>query len=681
VLLKHFAEANRVSIQKLSDAIRTASAASAPGPSPCGDAFAHLGKFLAIRQLSLHDLLRPYDRANRGTVTTQDFIRAFDSSRHAQIVAREYAKQNSDTLHYAQIGADIAKAKIVKPVPAAVTAAIERFAKSDVDARVLFEAQDRTHCGSLTPFQFTSVISHSKIGIVPADVKSVIEFYKDDGVVRYLGFVTEIEALRANNQAAAPAAAPEDPLVARLQTVFRNRKVDPSLIFQGVSTSGLIGRYPFVRALAQNQDEVKGEDLNILAHRFDAGNGQVNVRAFIELFEKPPPENRIDASPTIEYIRSELALRKLQLRSALMRLVRGDSDEVPPSVLLVAIQRCGIAISSDRLATLQAAYPGTRGSVNWRKLCLDTDSDFPAVSPEPEPAPAPSSPRRLLPPVSITAMPKLAEYVRELRLDLRTDFTCADRYKTGYVSLADCAQVLSFCVAKFSQVEIDQLCRTYENASTREFDYLSFCRDLDDELARPPPVPTPTPWLVLALKHYRAFVLSRRIDCRTIFQRFDPSNTGHAPSDTVKRAWAASGLHFNESETAALMEAFDEKRNARFQYRRMDEQAAKYTVVPELIPFLLNPEFGIEEMATQRGATLVAIRAKLAWKRMRVRQLFPEGTRTVSFAEFAERIRRVNIGLEHLQLEALQEGYAPGGGPFEWEQFCADCEGIRLVGS
>jgi Ca2+-binding EF-hand superfamily protein len=240
-----------------------------------------------------------------------------------------------------------------------------------------------------------------------------------------------------------------------LKEVFRERTVDPAVLFQ---------------------DVLQGADLNDLARRFDAGNNQIDIRRFLELFERPAPRERANVSPMIASIKSELTSKKLLLKTALGRLARGDSDDVSPSVLLVALQRCGIALIAEDLNALQESYPGVRGSINWRKLCADVDptlaDDSPATA---SPPPSPSQSRTLLPPSHIPAMRKVAECVRQLRLQVRDDFRRADRLRSGYVSYSDFTQILSPLIARFSPEETEALFEAYQNLPARELDYLSFC--------------------------------------------------------------------------------------------------------------------------------------------------------------------------------------------------------------
>jgi Ca2+-binding EF-hand superfamily protein len=356
------------------------------------------------------------------------------------------------------------------------------------------------------------------------------------------------------------------------------------------------------------------------------------------------------------------------LRTEIEKYDRWRTGEVPASQMLFSLHQCGLQLGSGEYETLSATYQTSRGNIDWRRLCRDVDDE--AVHREPvagDEAPA-KSPRQLLSPLKCAAMNRLAELALRVGFNFRDEFVGQDRYKRGLVSEAQFRRVVE---GLGGGRELQQVLMAYRIG--QEFDYLSFCRDVE-AADRSAEVVVEKPELVGAIRHYRAHLIARLQDSRSIFARFDLANAGHVRLEHVQTAFLAAGIGFGKEEYAALIGAFCDA--GRFFYRRLDERAAKEGITPAQIRFLINPTAVAGAQAKQITWILVEIKNKLAERKKRVGALFlalesPE----ISADDFRQRLDRAELLIEKEHVDMLVEAYAGRDKKHvDWKRFVTDCE-------
>jgi hypothetical protein len=140
-LILYLSEGNQVSTRKLIAGVKAARESDAVvyDRSACSESLHQISKYLSIRQLTLRDAVRPFDKANRGKVPVADFVRAIGCPPHTQVVADTYKDPYSGLVAYFQVEEDMNALKITKVTPPAVQAVIEDLSLSDQDVRKLFE--------------------------------------------------------------------------------------------------------------------------------------------------------------------------------------------------------------------------------------------------------------------------------------------------------------------------------------------------------------------------------------------------------------------------------------------------------------------------------------------------------------------------------------------------------------
>lgn len=698
-------DGGRISVRKLLDAVRSVrpSDATRPVRSGCEDALIDISRELAFRQVTLSELLAPFDKQRSGVVSSADFAAAV-GQRLGDAISREYADRRTGAIRYAQVERDLGivaakEARTRRGPPHFVTAVVSQIATAGSNLRSAFEANDRLGCGHVTPQQFIAALTRCGASLAHPEMNEVVEFYRDGRMVNYLPILEEVEGVRREQEATrnemmmarTGAVINTTDVLVKVKATFERRKVDvPALFAPIMNRDGYARRYAFAKLLEQSGLDLSNDEVNAVAARFDAGDGLVDAESFVGLFRRGPrvaPQG-IDPDPIGERVHDYLARRRMCLRSMVERIDRMNTGEILHTHLLTCLQQCGVTFKDGEFEALAHKYEIDRGVIDWRRLCRDIDCDEYYTRPqaEPEPVKRPTTPktREMVPPPTgqlKILVAKMGEMVRKASIKIEDDFRAADRKGQGYVTYTDLAKEIASISNCFTVRDMRVVYDHYVNYN-HEFDYLSFCRDLQDldqELAGQPAQEDEI--TLKAIRHYRAYLIQRRLDADSIFRRFDPNSTGYIPVSSLGPAFGSSWFQMTKPEMDALIAAFADKViKDRFWYRKLDQRAAQEQIEPAEMRELLNPSFAEEERDRELGSTLCEIKEKFRMRKKNPEALFAglDGP-TVSYNEFRNRLEDAGIILRWAQEQVLLWRYNGKFG-FDWRQFCHDCEASCLIG-
>jgi Ca2+-binding EF-hand superfamily protein len=656
--------------------------------SACAESLHQISKYLSIRQLTLRDAVRPFDRANRGKVPVADFVRAIGCQPHTQVVADAYKDPYSGLVAYFQVEEDLNALKITKVTPPAVQAVIDTLSLDDVDVRKLFERYDRTRSGSVTTRQFDAVMNSA--GVSPHNAETVEGFYLEDGNVSYLPFVVSIEKLRKERELTADgvilgtsgAVINTNELVEALQKTFLGRRVNVHELLN--PRNGIVSREAFLRVLSHNQGAVNLEELNILADQYQIAGGDLDVSGFLAQFARPKEQpDSIDVFEIIEKVKNHLEKRRVRLQATFQKLDRLHTGEVSGVRFLVALQECGFVFATGEFKVLQQYYEASAGNVDWHRIVNDLDPlpepEVPLVEKEP-PKDVFRTSRHVPTANVLSVVARFAEIGKRISFNFYKAFTAMFGFKRGTIPQSELIREFNGLGGHITPADCQALFVRYEK--NREFDYVAFCADLPScSLSASVKAAGETPGLVVALRHYRAALVSKGGDARSVFKRFDPRGTGRVPTESAETALVSAGIQLNKDELKCLFDAFDDKvLSGRFLYREMDARAAKEVIPPDQIRLLMNPVYAEEEARLQLNGTLSELREKFAGRHIRPRSLFT-GQTGLTLADIGERISGLNIILAKSQLDILNRAYGQDEVKgFDWDRFCEDSERSSIVG-
>lgn len=699
-LLLDLAEQGQVPARKFINAVKNVSANDIPqhGDVSCQKQLYELANYLKLHQCTLHDVVRPFDRLNRGTVTIDDFIRAFQNSTFAPIIAKEFCDERLGLIRYTDIDHFLENIPVQtkKLEPESLKKAIAQLVAKRCDIRECFEMYDRVHCGNLQSNIFIHVLSQN-VQLQQAEYQEIARYYSDNKYVNYLDLTNEVENQLMTKEVNSSATVlvggrviDINEIIRRLKEHFEIRKIDALSLFPP-NKEGLVSQYTFGKILLANQSNVSIDDINALSQYYDAGNNLVSYKAFAANFARvkaAPP--KADVSNTLTNIRQHLSSHQLKLRPMCLKFDRENVGTIPASQFIVALQSCGILLSSEELDALTQVYAtSVPGEINYFRVCMEVED--PTIRPRQQqseenaiqPPRQQGRPREYLPPAPqhvIKVVALIVDCARNLELDLMNEFQYRDRKKQGRISESDYIRLMTSLGHNFHEDELYIVYNYYSSQKSLDFDFLSFMNDVAN--LKPQEI-RETPELVMLLRRYRAFSLSRMVDSQDIFRRFDPSRTGYILREHLMTALGSSGFHITKEEADILAEAYcDEVMPGKFVYRKMDERASQEKVNPNEIRMILNPKFATELTDNLIESALIEIREKLRNRRRNSYSVFGSlQEATISPRKFEDMLNDAGVILLKQQTDILVKKYTNGDMfNFDWRSFCQDCEGSSLIG-
>ncbi|OHS93264.1 hypothetical protein TRFO_40419 [Tritrichomonas foetus] len=736
-LMNAISENGKVSVRKFLNEINnvTSETTNRQDHSKSAAALTQLAHFLAIRQMTLRDALRPYDRLNRGVVSSQDFIRAIDSSIPASIIAADYKDPYSDMIKYLDIDRDISSLQGVQPHkvlnPTIVDSIISQISIKNVPIRRIFQSYDREKNGLVSHRALPEVMERAGLHLTPYDIYETLHFYLKQDQFNYIPISDAVEERIREKESSQKKLfrnqkgqiIDTDYLLEQIKEFYYGRRVNVSDLFP-YEMDGKCARYKFLKTLGTTQRQLSTDDLNAIADRFDAGNGEIDLASFLQFFDfrKPQPQ-LIDCDFVLNKIRNYLSSKRICLQRQCEFYDGRNLGSIAVSQLLAAFQNCGVQFNNGEFEALVDRYSVEKGVINYIAICRSVDdpeiynstrnqlsddigtmnsrTNFNSSRAFPKVPLSTTNPQRhhVSPPSANTMriVAKIAEVSRNLEFFLRDEFKERDRARHSVVSLDDFYKILTMINYRFSPDEVREVSNYYRD-NHGMFDYESFCRDIEscnaDHFNRQTgnskilghlnQQNIESQEFLAAIRKYRAFLASRMLQTEDIFRYADPNGAGYIRTDNLANVLSAANIKMSNAERQQLINAFtDSVIEDRFMYRKLDARAMQEKVNPGQIRLLLNPEFAQEEETRELHGVLTEIREKLHVRRKNAYMIYCNmQSPTISPQQFVETLNNVGIILIHSQTNALVKKYTNGDMQnFDWQSFCDDCEKCALIGS
>ncbi|OHT08052.1 hypothetical protein TRFO_23590 [Tritrichomonas foetus] len=192
---------NCINLARFADAIKS-SREETPQRENSTKHFQDLKRRLSARQVSLRDLLRPYDRLNRGIINQHDFIRAVGSFPSSQAIVDIFAIDGFLNLNeILRIYSDVEMPRDTEKVrPPIVENVIRQLIQRNIDIYYYIQSNDKCNNGKLTVPLFQMAISTSGIRLSPSDLRDFVDYYADDGMVNYINFFNDMDKIIASDK-------------------------------------------------------------------------------------------------------------------------------------------------------------------------------------------------------------------------------------------------------------------------------------------------------------------------------------------------------------------------------------------------------------------------------------------------------------------------------------------------
>lgn len=380
--------------------------------SNCDILLKNLAHYLSIHHLTLREVLRQFDKVNRGSVTVSDFVRAFESvpSIRAKEIANIFKDRYSDFVPYLQIDKTMkmfetdglnddnsfSQESVTSiPKPAIAEQIIVRMVSGNMtNIRQLFEQFDPANTGFVLQRTFPRILEKARIfNITPNDYHQIYEFYGSQGQVRYLPIVEEVEN-RINEKESTNSkiyqgkygeVVDTDQLIKKMQESFIDRRINISDFFE-YAVNGKVDKYKFMKTLSVEYRQLSVDEINALADRFDIGNSTVDINAFLSFFQLRPKQRNailsestlidetIDVDSVLLAIKDHLSSRRLCLQRECELFDRFRKGTITNAQLLVSMQRCGLSFKNGEFDAICDEFRTKEiGVVDYVSLCSIVD--------------------------------------------------------------------------------------------------------------------------------------------------------------------------------------------------------------------------------------------------------------------------------------------------------------------
>lgn len=486
---------------------------------------------LSQRNTSLRDILRPYDRNNRGLINKYDFLRAVGSFPSSQAISEAFSKDGLIVLsnllqEYEKLdnntntkpNSNQTQAQIQnKTRPNAIDNAFSQSLARNLDLRSTFFNNDRLKSGKMSQFHFQNTLNSAGLQLTPNDTAAITRYYQCDyDLIDYFHFLRDEEQYRKTHSRPTNASTNTNPIqplnlneiLKRISTILLQRKVHPSQIFP--PNSNRLTKFQFSSSLRQAGLMISLQEIDSIANSFECEDDKniVNVSRFIGAIQSlmssvtaatiRPSQSLsgvrqrnnlssfVDIEAVLRKIAQSLRAKNIQLAPRFQKFDREKSGEFNVSLVNAVIKNVGIDPLNDaELEALQSKFPGNvYPNIQWEPFTTAVD---PQIQPKTATINTMSStfsmendtvskresfiPSEVLP---------LLQYIRQTSdrysMNMLDEFRLLDRLRVGFVQPTVFVSFMSHNFPKLNRNHVDELLKRY---GASEFHYIDFCIDID----------------------------------------------------------------------------------------------------------------------------------------------------------------------------------------------------------
>jgi Ca2+-binding EF-hand superfamily protein len=579
--------------------------------------------------------------------------------------------------------------------------------------------KDPLNTGKIPTLQFQSILSFIDSKLIPAVIQEIARpFQVDNRDVNYFLFLEAIDQF-----VPPPPTRPAPPIedVAKLTQIqdpnyllqqaketIESRRIDIDLHFSCLAREGLgdeVTRARFARVILGMKLSLNPDEIEAIASLFTGDSNKVRYKDFMEAV-RSGSTREVSAVDVVSRLKSFLSTSFVSLAQSASRFDREHSGIISAPQFSSALQFLKFPFSSQELAAIREAYPGTsRGTINWKVLCAEVD---PSAEPAPSPDPLPESTNRPRPPNAIAELvSKVFSGANFIGLDLETEFRHADLRQISTISQETFVQILKQLPIELSVSETRALVSFYRVSGSNNVNYVNFLLDSKSAPVIPEPIPltTPPPFQTASLtsgvhdilKRYKAFCVQKRINPSDIFTPYDIPSTGPLTLSAPKSRMSGGFVPINR-----LHAAFH---NVQFELRRGEPEALQAAFADSKHPDLFNyaaflRALKVEDIASpeiraslksmplshdvEETARLAAgqIREKLLARHRKIVQAFAGVTEeTIPPEEFQRRLFAMDLVVRSNQMQALLRKFRANlTGQVDWKAFVANVDQSKTIG-
>lgn len=668
--------------------------------SDCYTELIALSHDLNVAHQTVREIIRPYDRQNRGIIKEDIFYKAFGISPRITKIVKSFSNPQTNEINYLEIDPIITEALNQnkpdlksKTKPEAVDIAIKQFIDKEVDVYNHFKSQDRHHNGKLPPNSFEMLLTTCGIKLTQSQMRDISRYYtNEENLVDYLSLVNDIKAVLHVN-AQSPKKKPEiqvvdaDKVVAYLRSKFIERRIDPHQLFMYMNTNS-ISKYAFFRVIHSTKIPIPPSELEIVANKFELNGNDIDFKKFVAAVTLNPEIKPLaDVLQTFDKVKSHLSINNLSLKPMMLKYDRHNSGQISTIQFLFALQQSGIQIDSYELQEIEHTYPGNQKDyINWKPI-VDIVDPVQPIQPKVQEELIQVNQKTEAkieieePPAHIMiTIEKIADMTRQWQMNLIDDFRARDRLKHGTVIRSQFFAVMSPFCARFSERDLNSL---YQHFSKNgDFEYISFDKYLNNnKQSNSITKANESNEFKYAIRRCKAMVMNKMTTIEDLFMPFDHQRNGAVDINIVITVFARASIKLETAEINQLISVFtDELNPERFKYRLLGRRIQQENMSKEEASKLVNPVIAQEEMLRELKSTQTEIKGKLNARRKNIFSLFTQVSSELSQDQFFNVLSNSGIVLLPKQIKAICQFYTiPYKNSIDWRSFCNDVDKSKLI--
>lgn len=663
---------------------------------------------LKTENLTLHDLLSPYDQLKHGYVQENDFIKAISKSPNAVQIAKTFTRNGLvylKDLEAALADLQTQHTNLSTTRPFTFYQIAHQLNSKHIQYNVIFSSRDKLKLGKVDPEVFSNTLLSTGIQTSEEEIEEVANYYRFGNQINYLAFVEDVNRVGVNerNYTESRSYEPElniENLIQNLRLVCKARKLRIGDCF--THTPMILSAYSFSRILVNSNLELSVNEVMFLTNHYKNEQDVVDARQFVNDIEKTEAISlpTFNADDILMRIKDFLTSKRTILTPRFEKFDREKSGEFPISLIGSVLNNLGYLISEQELECIRLKYPGHHAPfVNWRSLdsmIEPEQSSF--TTPRSDKVQNKSSERLettpIEPPKPIQPILKIiSDSVTRNSMNLYDEFRALDKTKGCFVQPYQVRSLLTQNFPRLSQSDIEMLICNYGG---QQFKYLGFCNDLkfvqnENEKSRSLSASLKQnteikfdPNLTQFFKRLKAFTIRNILEPRFIFNRNDPNEYGHVPLSKAQNCFNEVHFYVYPEEMKLLIQYYrDPIYSDRFDYMPIVRILESMNMSVEDVKWTLTPELAKSQIDENVFTVNCQIHSKLIARKKRIEDYFigcPVGS-PIPYSEFVQRLSKIDIVLESVELQMLFIKYrvSDDDTQIEWEKFVKELQAARVL--
>ena len=688
-----------VNVRKFADAVKQSKQNDVFQRENCESYFSDLKRKLTEKQTNLRDLLKPYDKLNRGMINSHDFIRAIGSFPSSEAIVSIFSKNGLINLYELLEEYDKVEGKIIneKEHPPIVDEVIRQIVENNIDVYYLFQSNDRFNNGRIPPSAFEIVLSRSGVKAEFKQLRIVSDFYKVNGLVNYIDFINDVKASSCRNKGS-NRIQPEfdiDSLINQIKSECQSRKIQLSRLFSTyLNDSQYIPKFQFSSLLKQAGFRLTVPEIDFITKNFESTNGKIDISKFLNsttvTLTSPRPKSA-NPDTVINKIKDFLKDRGIILYPRLVRFDMERSGEFNVSLIRQVLSQLGLLLTDSELEALQTKFPGrVTPNIYWTDFvdCVDPKQQVPDNSKNDKMEKiSPSTPDINRIPSNVQSiLLSIHQCSSNNNFSLLDDLRMLDKHRLGYIQAS---QFYSYMCNNFPKLNRADLSILLSHYGKFEFRYLNFARDINKIIPKNNSNISNSfnndnfstnKDLMMLIRKLKASCLNKLINPIDIFQPFDKTRIGSVPINRLEGCFDLIQYPISKEELKILIKEFgDQEHKERFIYGPLSRAINQYSLSNEDVRMIIDPEKRKEELYNKTQIILNSIRERLQERRLAISMFFQEVPKPLmEKAEFIRRLNTCEIVINPSDIDFLANIYKSEN-LVDWHKFCYDVDHSHLI--